>query len=134
MPSSIFRGKIFDHFNYVNISPLLSFFTRRLTCWKCGTQHESGLHCSSCKALQEPSKINYFELMNVDVSYDVDAKALVPRYHRLQILYHPDKQSGENEVRLLLQCSICFSHFGRRLNNILLRRKIAKSQKCFQQQ
>lgn len=110
MPSTIMiRGKLFGHLNRTNLSPfLLSMITRKLSCWKCGSQHESGLHCASCKALQEPSEINYFELMNVDVSYDIDAKSLVPRYHSLQILYHPDKQSGENEVSPLLLFSFHF--------------------------
>ena len=43
------------------------------------------------------AKKNYFQLFDLSESYGLDLNKLTAEYHRLQLEYHPDKQSGASE-------------------------------------
>ena len=43
------------------------------------------------------AKQNYFQLFDLSESYGLDVDKLTAEYHRLQLEYHPDKQSGTSE-------------------------------------
>ena len=43
------------------------------------------------------AKQNYFQLFDLSESYGLDLDKLTAEYHRLQLEYHPDKQSGASE-------------------------------------
>lgn len=68
---------------------------RLASCWSCGKdvqRKEPGLFCGSCNALQQPTKgDNYFKIMGVSESYDLDETELAKKYKELQKYLHPDK-------------------------------------------
>ncbi len=41
--------------------------------------------------------MNYFELFNIPISFDVDLSALPQTYQQLQLLTHPDRFASGNE-------------------------------------
>lgn len=88
--------------SYFTAAPVRLFLIqptlRRISCWKCGKEHSHCEQGSKCVATQDPSKINYFELLGQKISYNIDATTLVSNYHKLQIQYHPDKHNNESEV------------------------------------
>ncbi len=43
------------------------------------------------------AKQNYFQLFDLSESYGLDLDKLTAEYHRMQLEYHPDKQSGASE-------------------------------------
>ncbi|KAJ8711019.1 hypothetical protein PYW07_008261 [Mythimna separata] len=78
---------------------------RLASCWSCGkdVQASSALFCGSCNALQQPAKgDNYFKIMGVMESYDLDETELAKKYKELQKYLHPDKfanrQQKEQEI------------------------------------
>lgn len=68
---------------------------RLSSCWSCGKDVRNmdlDLFCSSCNALQEPDKKeNYFKIMGVKESYDLDETELAKKFKELQKYLHPDK-------------------------------------------
>lgn len=60
----------------------------------------NSLQCSACQANLDDTKVNYFELFGLKPSFDLDIKKIMSKYHKLQILYHPDKHSSDNKVSL----------------------------------
>ena len=43
------------------------------------------------------AKLDYFQLFDLSESYGLNLDKLTAEYHRLQLEYHPDKQSGASE-------------------------------------
>ncbi|KAJ0173122.1 hypothetical protein K1T71_011298 [Dendrolimus kikuchii] len=67
---------------------------RLISCWCCGKHinNVSNLFCSNCNALQSPDeKENYFKVMGVNETYDLDENDLAKKYKDLQKYLHPDK-------------------------------------------
>lgn len=63
-------------------------------CWKCGNllNGDKELFFCGCGVIQPPSReINYFELMDIETNFEVDAKQLHNKFRRLQSFLHPDK-------------------------------------------
>ncbi|MCU4676985.1 co-chaperone HscB [Catenovulum sp. 2E275] len=46
--------------------------------------------------------MNYFELFNFEVGYDLDVKQLADRYRQLQRAFHPDQYASGSESERLL--------------------------------
>ncbi|XP_075983666.1 iron-sulfur cluster co-chaperone protein HscB-like protein, mitochondrial [Anticarsia gemmatalis] len=73
----------------------------RLACWSCGKDvknTESHLFCGNCKVLQEPDKKNnYFNIMGVKETYDLDETELAKKYKELQKYLHPDKFANREQ-------------------------------------
>lgn len=65
------------------------------SCWSCGKDVRNkvnALFCGSCNALQQPAnEDNYFKIMGVSESYDLDETELAKKYKELQKYLHPDK-------------------------------------------
>ncbi|XP_059052010.1 iron-sulfur cluster co-chaperone protein HscB [Achroia grisella] len=95
----------------------LSFFTnsykfkftvfqqiRQVSCWSCGKDVKtliSNLFCSNCQVLQEPDvNSNYFNVMGVKETYDLDENELAKKYKDLQKYLHPDKFANKNKQEL----------------------------------
>ncbi|XP_050353589.1 iron-sulfur cluster co-chaperone protein HscB [Nymphalis io] len=84
---------------------------RYLSCWSCGnsiTTMVSNLFCSNCKVLQRPDKSeNYFKILGVKETYDLDENELSKKYKELQKYLHPDKYAnrGEEEQEISAQYS-----------------------------
>ncbi|XP_064074259.1 iron-sulfur cluster co-chaperone protein HscB [Vanessa tameamea] len=74
---------------------------RYLSCWSCGnniTTMVSNLFCSNCKVLQRPDKSeNYFKVLGVKETYDLDESELSMKYKELQKYLHPDKYANRNK-------------------------------------
>lgn len=68
---------------------------RLTSCWSCGKDVKnmiSNLFCGNCKALQAPDKANnYFNIIGIKESYDLDENELANKYKDLQKYLHPDK-------------------------------------------
>lgn len=73
----------------------LNQLIRLKSCWCCGNNLNnlvSNLFCSNCNALQSPDeKQNYFKVMGVNETYDLDENDLAKKYKDLQKYLHPDK-------------------------------------------
>jgi len=66
--------------------------TRPVLCTECSQPMESPLCCASCGALNRlpPSMFTYFELFNMEPSYEIDTAELRRRYLSLSRSIHPD--------------------------------------------
>ncbi|KAM3963865.1 iron-sulfur cluster co-chaperone protein HscB-like protein, mitochondrial [Aphomia sociella] len=77
---------------------------RQISCWSCGQDVKtliSNLFCSNCKVLQQPdSNSNYFNIMGVKETYDLDENELANKYKDLQKYLHPDKFANKNKQEL----------------------------------
>ncbi|XP_026754858.1 iron-sulfur cluster co-chaperone protein HscB [Galleria mellonella] len=77
---------------------------RQISCWSCGKDIKtlvSNLFCSHCQVLQEPDKnSNYFKIMGVRETYDLDENELAKKYKDLQKYLHPDKFANKNKQEL----------------------------------
>lgn len=73
-------------------------------CWNCGqTERESKFFCQKCKALQKPSNnYNFFHLLDVKETFEIDTNELSKKFRQLQSLLHPDKFSNASNVSLSL--------------------------------
>ncbi|CAB3222204.1 unnamed protein product [Arctia plantaginis] len=59
----------------------------------------SNLFCGNCKALQAPDKgNNYFKIMGIKESYDLDEIELANKYKNLQKYLHPDKFATRDKM------------------------------------
>lgn len=68
---------------------------RLLSCWSCRKDVNnlvSNLFCPNCKALQGPDNSkDYFKIMGVEETYDLNENDLARRFKDLQKHLHPDK-------------------------------------------
>ena len=66
---------------------------------------------------------NFFELFELDASFDLDTQQLSERYRELQREYHPDRHAhkGEREQRLAVQATAHLNQAFDTLKNPLLR-------------
>lgn len=71
---------------------------RYSSCWSCGQDIKNlveNLFCSNCKSLQKPSKDNYFKVLGVSESFDLNENDLARRFKELQKYLHPDKYANK---------------------------------------
>ncbi|XP_050679642.1 uncharacterized protein LOC126975684 [Leptidea sinapis] len=73
-----------------------------LSCWSCGNNNPSTiayLFCENCKVLQKPTDdVNYFKIMGVHETYDINENDLSMKFKHLQKLLHPDKFANKNKT------------------------------------
>lgn len=73
----------------------LIHFRTLYSCWSCGKDSVnlvSNLFCPNCRSLQKPDKSNnYFNIIGVKESFDLDPNELSKKYKNLQKFLHPDK-------------------------------------------
>lgn len=69
-------------------------------CWKCGsTEKGTYFFCEHCKALQKPDdNANYFHLLGVHETFDINLSDLSKKFRQLQSVLHPDKFSNATDV------------------------------------
>ncbi|XP_049879597.1 iron-sulfur cluster co-chaperone protein HscB [Pectinophora gossypiella] len=82
-----------------------SFLQARLaSCWSCGQDIKklvANLFCSNCNVLQKPENHeNYFKIMGVSETFDLDEAELAKKYKELQKYLHPDKFANRNKEEL----------------------------------
>lgn len=87
------------------INPVVSLKTLQYSsdsvppkCWNCNFVYKSDLFCSQCKSLQEmPENLNYFDILGVKFSYNVNNNEVHDKYRQLQKMLHPDRFSNKTE-------------------------------------
>lgn len=67
-------------------------------CWKCGAfiDRSVDIHFCSCGVIQKPFTDDYFQLLGIDMDFDLDATILAKSFRDLQRKLHPDKFSGKS--------------------------------------
>ncbi|KAK4877873.1 hypothetical protein RN001_010379 [Aquatica leii] len=77
-----------------------SYSESALKCWNCGTVRTTdALLCTQCNLLQKPHDTsNYFAVLNVEQTFDIDPKSLTNKYRQLQAVLHPDKYSNKSQA------------------------------------
>ncbi|SCN59688.1 chaperone protein, putative [Plasmodium chabaudi adami] len=78
------------------------------------------LCCQSCKALisVEVFKIfNFFELFDLEASYDIDKNILKKKFNDIQKIYHPDQNSQNPELEKVNEVSSYINHAYKTLLN-----------------
>ena len=72
----------------------------KLQCWKCGRDLEEFVErFCSCGMVQSVNEyVNYFDVMGVPVTFDLDRATLHGIFRNLQKDLHPDKFSKRSEV------------------------------------
>lgn len=67
------------------------------TCWSCekvNCINTNPIFCMHCNTIQEPNRDdNYFQVIGIEIEYDLDEGNLTKKYKDLQKLLHPDKFS-----------------------------------------
>lgn len=73
----------------------LIYQLRFASCWSCKKANEkllNNLFCLYCNVLQLPNKEdNYFNILGVEETYDVDEATLAKQFKAMQMNLHPDK-------------------------------------------
>lgn len=63
-----------------------------MICWSCQKAAGDGVLCVSCRAVQPPDpKADYFRVLGVPRSFDVDLEDLERRYKETTKILHPDR-------------------------------------------
>ena len=61
--------------------------------------------------------MNYFDLLNLPISYSIDLKALDKQYFALQLKYHPDRAHSETDKAQFLNTSTSINAAYKTLKN-----------------
>lgn len=69
-------------------------------CWKCGENLRNiQIFCDKCNSLQQVNTFsNYFEIIGVEYSYNLNLSELSQKYRKLQSVLHPDKFGNKTKV------------------------------------
>lgn len=93
--------KLFNHYKRL----IFLRQTRFVSCWSCGKDANklvSNLFCPNCKMLQSPNRdINYFNIMGVQETYDLDENDLAKKFKELQKFLHPDKFANRSVLHFI---------------------------------
>ncbi len=92
------RGKQ-DILHFISGRSYVAHTTQR--CWKCSRNiniQTEQFFCE-CGIIQPPNEErNYFEVMEIDTTFDVNMRELTTKFRELQTLLHPDKFTQKSEV------------------------------------
>ncbi|XP_008560840.1 iron-sulfur cluster co-chaperone protein HscB [Microplitis demolitor] len=67
-------------------------------CWQCNYPFKSELFCQKCETVQEPpEQLNYFEILGVEKSFDINVTDVQTKYRKLQSKLHPDKFGNKSK-------------------------------------
>lgn len=111
------------------ISKIFSNFSAKKfyqNCWNCKSPHQKdGSHffCSACHKIQSPSCASFFDLFNIDKSYEIDKNILESTYKHHQKNVHPDKfyQATPTEQEISEEVSTCVNQGYEILKNSIKR-------------
>ncbi|MBN3316661.1 HSC20 protein, partial [Atractosteus spatula] len=73
---------------------------KKLNCWKCEAplQTPPAFFCQACLVIQPPDEnINFFDIMDCEISFALDVRKLQKRYMHLQRSLHPDNFSQKTQ-------------------------------------
>eukprot|EP00128_Syssomonas_multiformis_P014927 Colp12_sorted_trinity150504_noHs@21425 len=68
-------------------------------CWACKEELNRHLICPKCSSIQAPDlEISYFDIFELPVNFDIDARELEKSFKNLQWQLHPDKVSFKPQL------------------------------------
>ncbi len=71
-------------------------------CTACAREMKNPAVCQNCHAIQPVDDVNYFDLLGIAASYDIDPAEVRARYLNLARAVHPDRLKADtSEVRAL---------------------------------
>jgi len=75
------------------LSRLQKYSSSSVTCWNCGhTSENLQDFCNECAVIQPIKQAsNYFDILRIKKSFNVNSKQLTKGFRMLQAKYHPDK-------------------------------------------
>ncbi|XP_065562872.1 iron-sulfur cluster co-chaperone protein HscB-like isoform X2 [Artemia franciscana] len=76
-------------------------YCTHINCWSCGRplQARNPVFCNSCKVVQHPKNgRDYFEILNMQKIFGIDAKELQKNFKELQKQFHPDKHARSEKM------------------------------------
>lgn len=71
-------------------------------CSKCSANIENNIFCSACGTLQKHNAYDYFSLLNIAPSFNLDLADLDRKYFALQQKLHPDRFVSKDSSQKLL--------------------------------
>ncbi|KAL7640347.1 UNVERIFIED_CONTAM: hypothetical protein RMT77_008618 [Armadillidium vulgare] len=109
--------------------PLKSFVmkysnTNSKICWKCKSLSQGKVFCPNCNILQPlDTSLNYFEILGIEKSFQLNKSQLIKIYRNLQTIFHPDKFSikSEEEQAIALEHSSAVNKAYNTLSNPVTR-------------
>ncbi|CAK9262817.1 unnamed protein product [Sphagnum jensenii] len=88
------KGKLLREFSS---TPVLEFEKK---CWSCDSKDDASpfFVCTACGAIQPLDEgLDFFQLLSIERSFEVDEKELEKQYKRLQKFLHPDLSSLKSQ-------------------------------------
>lgn len=87
---------------------MVSSVTQHFNCRNCMKEFQTfSFKCPHCKALQSPYKtVNFFEILEQTIKFDLDNNVLKKKYLQLQSEFHPDKFSNSKESEKIISADI----------------------------
>lgn len=88
----------------VQFSSSSTVFYIKQCCWMCN-ENLTPTHafCGKCNSLQPLSPGHtHFEVMGIERNFNIDTRALVNTFRRLQAQFHPDRYSTKSEVIMII--------------------------------
>lgn len=84
-----------------------TFNIKNYNCWSCNRKLNEKEYkspfCPCEKILPTNKNINYYELFNLDIDYNIDRANLTKRFRQLMRKLHPDLYTQDSEVFLFIQ-------------------------------
>uniref|UniRef100_A0A1Q3FB95 Putative co-chaperone protein hscb mitochondrial n=1 Tax=Culex tarsalis TaxID=7177 RepID=A0A1Q3FB95_CULTA len=73
-------------------------------CWSCNKPlvKTDKFFCASCGSLQKVEQENYFQLLDMPCTFDINPVKLTSNFRQLQAVLHPDKFSQKPEAEKIL--------------------------------
>ncbi|XP_055598618.1 iron-sulfur cluster co-chaperone protein HscB [Uranotaenia lowii] len=82
-----------------SIIPRSSYCSSSKSCWSCSRSVvvKDKFFCSSCGSLLAVQNQDYFTLLDIPKTFELDSTSLTTSFRRLQSVLHPDKFSQKSE-------------------------------------
>ena len=75
---------------------------KNVRCWKCHHLHTDQFFCPACTSVQciesSTKKLNYFQVMKNEVTFDVNLPSVKQYYLKLQTMLHPDRFASRSKT------------------------------------
>ena len=80
------------------------------TCWNCSKPEVLDLHFCDCGAVLPPIlNVTYFDILGVQMKFDLNTEQLTKKFRDLQRILHPDKFSQKTMVISRFMCDYSYS-------------------------
>ena len=107
--SSVFDFRILVSFPFRRISTTrlvkvsrVSEEEKSVNCWSCHQMHTDQFFCPACNSIQctecSTKKLNYFQVMRNEITFDVNLPSIKKYYLELQTMLHPDRFANRSKT------------------------------------